>query len=320
MGLYFDSYKRRDLVTSKYELRTKAGFWKQNLKGEAAFMSYVPSDLKPDMEIVYTDRLVNKLAEAESALGKLQASFLFLSEDNRLSIVEKIRQREAELSWELSAGKGISQFEFEELFPPLKIGDSSRDEMDEEDIHNLKCASEYAKEALETLPISGRLLKNAHYLMAQSERYEKKYPGEFRSSPNWIGAPGATLTTANFVPPTGEDMDHAFGELEKFIHSESSLPILIKAALIHYQFETIHPFIDGNGRVGRILNTLYLIESGKISEDVLTFSYPLKRYSTRYYQEIEDVQQTGIYEKWIEFYLEMIKDAAEYSMKIMTLM
>ena len=114
-------------------------------------------------------------------------------------------------------------------------------------------------------------------------------------------------------------MVHAFGELEKFIHSDSSLPILIKAALIHYQFETIHPFTDGNGQVGRILNTLYLIENGKMSEDVLSFSYPLKRYSARYYQKIEDIQQTGIYENWIEFYLEMLKDAAEYSMTVMAL-
>ena len=128
------------------------------------------------------------------------------------------------------------------------------------DVINYIKATEFALNRLETLPLCNRLIKETHAVLMEGVRGQEKSPGEFRISQNWIGAAGSTLKNARYIPPRPEDMQKAMSDLEKYIHSDDTLDILIQAALLHYQFETIHPFLDGNGRVGRLLITLFLIE------------------------------------------------------------
>ena len=152
--------------------------------------------------------------------------------------------------------------------------------------------------------------KQIHYLVAHSPRYEKKYPGEYRTSPVWIGRVGSDLRTAQFVAPVEEDMIPAITDLENYINYDTSAHPLVQAALIHYQFEAIHPFIDCNGRVGRILNTFFLIERGILKHPVLPLSESLKRVAAQYYVLLQEVSDTGNYDGWVKFFLRMIVDAA----------
>jgi len=145
----------------------------------------------------------------------------------------------------------------------------------------------------------------------QGVRGGEKSPGEFRHSQNWIGPAGGTLRDARYIPPNLEDMIEAMSDLEKFINSEDELDPLIKIALIHYQFETIHPFLDGNGRIGRLLIALYLIEKKFLSHETLYISYFLKRNRIEYYDRLNDVRTKGNFEQWIKFFLLAIYESAQ---------
>lgn len=145
----------------------------------------------------------------------------------------------------------------------------------------------------------------------QDVRGGDKYPGEFRRSQNWIGPAGSTLKDARYIPPHPEDMLEAMSDLEKFINSEKGLDPLIKIALIHYQFETIHPFLDGNGRVGRLLIALYLIEKKLLSHETLYISNFLKRNRVEYYDRLTEVRVKGNYEQWINFFLLALSESAQ---------
>ena len=142
-------------------------------------------------------------------------------------------------------------------------------------------------------------------------RGQEKNPGEFRRSQNWIGGQGSTLKNARYIPPNVEDMTEAISDLEKYINAEDDLDALIRAALIHYQFETIHPFLDGNGRVGRLLITLFLMEKGVLSAPALYISYFLKKNRVEYYDRMAEVRNKGSYEQWVKFFLQAISESAE---------
>lgn len=142
-------------------------------------------------------------------------------------------------------------------------------------------------------------------------RGQEKNPGEFRHSQNWIGGQGSTLRDANYIPPSPEDMLEAMCDLAKYINAEDELNSLIRAALIHYQFETIHPFLDGNGRVGRLLITLFLIEKKILSTPALYISYFLKKNRLDYYDRMAEVRNKGNYEQWVQFFLDTLLESAE---------
>lgn len=142
-------------------------------------------------------------------------------------------------------------------------------------------------------------------------RGQEKNPGEFRYSQNWIGGQGSTLKNARYIPPNPEDMQTAMSDLEKYINSEETLDPLIQAALIHYQFETIHPFLDGNGRIGRLLITLFLMDKNILSTPALYISYYLKLNRIEYYDRMTQVRKTGDYEQWIKFFLQAFADSAD---------
>lgn len=281
------------------------GTYRKKLQGTAQYTSFIPAPLSTVH--VEEELLTPFVREAQEAIDQLNQTLCKLEEEE----VQKVLRKEAEASWMLSAGKYFFPF-------GIPSFSSQWNEEEQEEIRQLTEASTYALDSLETLPLCGRLLKNAHYLMCQSTLYEKKYPGEFRNSPVWIGPEGCNLKNALFVPPTEEDMTEAFSELEKFIHEKSDLHILIRAALIHYQFEAIHPFIDANGRTGRLLHLLFLFDHKVIREPAFIFSYTLGKYALRYYTELQKVHESGAYESWVIFFLQTLKEAAQQTTRFLS--
>jgi Fic family protein len=164
---------------------------------------------------------------------------------------------------------------------------------------------------LSDLPVSTRLIKEIHATLMKGVRGAGKTPGEFRRSQNWIGRPGATLITAEFVPPPPEDVDRLMSELEKFIHAVDKIPPLIKVALIHAQFETIHPFLDGNGRLGRLLITFLLVHWKVLEKPLIYISYYFKAHRTEYYARLMEIRTQGDWESWIKFFLRAVHESAE---------
>ena len=179
------------------------------------------------------------------------------------------------------------------------------------DVINYISATEYALKRLKSLPLCNRLIKEIHGVLLQGVRGQEKTPGEFRYSQNWIGGQGSTLKNARYIPPNPVDMNIAMENLEKYINSEETIDPLLQIALIHYQFETIHPFLDGNGRIGRLLITLFLIERKVISTPTLYISYYLKINRIEYYDRMSQVRNTGNYEQWVLFFLNAISQSAK---------
>lgn len=177
---------------------------------------------------------------------------------------------------------------------------------DVQDVSNYVAAINYAVKRLDTLPLSNRLLKETHSVLLSSGRGSEKNPGEFRRSQNWIGGAGSSLKNARYIPPSVDDMLEGMSDLEKFIHEDDGMDPLIKAGLIHYQFETIHPFLDGNGRIGRMLITLFLLEKGLISSPIFYISYFLKQNRVEYYDRLSEVRHSGNYEQWLNFFLQAV--------------
>ena len=274
------------------------GKYRKNLSGELAFRSFVPGPLS-EVCLKYEAGLDALISETALAVQELNACAEQLSEEQ----IRALLCRESEASCQLAWGVPPSLYGF-------LTADTDSGQEWKKDAVNLNEASVYALEALDELPLSGRLLRNAHYLMCRSERYEKKYPGEFRISPVWIGRKNEGLQQALFVPPIEEDLTESFAELERYIHYEEAEHVLVRAALIHYQFETIHPFIDANGRVGRLLNLLFLMDQGVLRQPVLQFSDILRRQPVAYYRRLQHVHDTGEYESWVVFFLNALRDAA----------
>ena len=174
------------------------------------------------------------------------------------------------------------------------------------EVHNYVCALDYGLERSKTLPVSLRLVREMHGVLMEGVGGEYLTPGEFRRSQNWIGTPGSTLESATMVPPPVDEMHPALDALEEFIHTHSELPHLVRAGLIHYQFEAIHPFLDGNGRVGRLLVILLLVEWGLISRPLLSLSAFFEAQRQEYYERLLAVSQRGEWENWYLFFLKGI--------------
>ena len=164
---------------------------------------------------------------------------------------------------------------------------------------------------MKELPLSLRLIREIHALLLNNVRGSNKNPGEFRTSQNWIGPPGCTLATASFVPPEPEEMKIALDDLEKYFYDDSFIPSLIKIAIIHSQFETIHPFLDGNGRMGRLLIAFWLCSQNILSQPLLYLSYYFKQNRNEYYQKLMDVRLKGEWESWIKFFLKGVASVSD---------
>ncbi|MDD5095520.1 MAG: Fic family protein [Dehalococcoidia bacterium] len=182
---------------------------------------------------------------------------------------------------------------------------------DVKEVQNHVRAMEYGLQRLNELPLSLRFIRELHGILMDGVRGDHATPGEFRRSQNWIGSPGATLNEATFVPPPPEEMLQCLDQLEKFLHSESRMPPLVEAALVHYQFESIHPFLDGNGRIGRLLVTLLLCQRNILSKPLLYLSAFFERHRREYYDLLLKVSSTGSWREWIGFFLRAVATQSE---------
>ena len=279
----------------------RAGEFVTNLSGDSSYSSFKPNPLPPEPALVIDSNMVSKLVEANRELVKLDTAARFIP--NTDLFISMYVRKEALISSQIEG----TQCTLDDVLDP-EIDTNSN--LDVADVINYVHATNYALERLKTLPLCCRLLREIHNELMQGVRGQEKNPGEFRYSQNWIGASGSTLKNARYIPPNVEDMKAAMSELEKFINSDCGLDPLICAALLHYQFETIHPFLDGNGRVGRLLITLYLMEKKILSTPALYISYFLKKNRIEYYDRMTEVRRNGNYEQWIKFFLLALSEAA----------
>ncbi len=257
---------------------------------------HVPRPLPPDPPLDLS-RLMGRIARADQALGRLDGFTLILP-STRLFVFMYVR-KEALLSSQIegtqSSLSDLLLFENKATpFVPLA---------DVEEISNYVIAMNYGlKRLADNFPLSLRLIREMHEKLLTSGRGSGKQPGEFRTSQNWIG--GTRPGNALFVPPPPSMVLDCLGDLEKFLHDRSTYPVLVRAALAHVQFETIHPFLDGNGRLGRLLVTLMLCEERTLSEPILYLSLYLKKNRSRYYELLQLVREKGDWEAWLEFFLD----------------
>ncbi len=201
-----------------------------------------------------------------------------------------------------------TQATLEDVLDPMIDKNANQDVSD---VVNYIKATEFALERLNTLPLCNRLIREAHEVLMENVRGNDKSPGEFKRSQNWIGPKGSTLKNARYIPPNPTDTVECMSDFEKYMNSDDTLDVLIQAALIHYQFETIHPFLDGNGRVGRLLITLFLMEKKVLTSPALYISYFLKSNRIEYYDRMTEVRNKGNYEQWVKFFLRAVTESAE---------
>jgi Fic family protein len=208
----------------------------------------------------------------------------------------------------LSAQIEGTQCTFDDILDPDNIPALQKDIAD---VVNYVAAVEYAVQRLDDLPLCMRLLKEVHAKLLTNVRGGEKSPGEVRTSQNWIGPAGSELKDAAYVPPKPDDMHDALHKLELFINGEHAVDPIVKAALVHYQFETIHPFLDGNGRLGRLLITLSLMNDGVLAKPLFYPSYQLKLRRSEYYEHLMAVRERGLYAEWVKFFCTCLLAAAE---------
>jgi Fic family protein len=283
----------------------RSGHFVSNLSGHLSYMSFKPSDLPPTPEIVIDDTLSQKINEAYHVLGKLDGISQLIP--NRNLFISMYVRKEALLSSQIEG----TQATLDDIFDPHL--DTNMNQDVEEVIQYLK-ALQHANLLLEKLPISMRFFKEIHHVLLSSSRGKEKEPGAFRRTQNWIGPAGSSLKNAQFIPPNIQDMMDSLSNLETYIHQEDSSEILIKIALIHYQFETIHPFLDGNGRLGRLIISILLKHYGLLESDTLYLSYYLKRHRMEYYDRLMDVRLKGHYEAWVSFFIGCVIDASKHAL------
>ena len=282
-------------------MHNRAGAFVSNLTGEMAYPSFRPAPLPPNPPIALSGELVAKLVDANKKLAALDG--LSARIPNMDLFVSMYVRKEALLSSQIEG----TQCTLDDILNPLMEENTNRNVSD---VVNYIKATEFALNRLRSLPLCNRLIKETHAVLMEGVRGQEKSPGEFRYSQNWIGGQGSTIRNARYIPPNPEDMQTAMSDLEKYMNGDDSLDPLIQAALIHYQFETTHPFLDGNGRVGRLLITLFLMEKGILSRPALYISYFLKMNRIEYYDRMTQVRKTGDYEQWVMFFLQALSDSA----------
>ena len=292
-------------------MQNRAGKTVANLSGEQQYISFYPSPLPPSPPIELDNTMRVNLIEAYKELSLLNG----LAEriPNKDLFISMYVRKEALVSSQIEG----TQCTLEDVLNPM-ISENAN--ADVSDVVNYVRAINYAAERLNDFPVCSRLIRDVHKVLMNSVRGGDKTPGEFRKSQNRIGGAGSTLKNARYIPPNVQDMEECMSDLEKYINNDNDTDPLIKCALIHYQFETIHPFLDGNGRVGRLLITLYLISNHIITSPILYLSCYLKTNRVEYYDRMSEIRKSGNYEQWVNFFLQGIietaKDAIETIDKI----
>jgi Fic family protein len=274
----------------------------KKIKCPEGYQAYVPDPLPPPME--WSERLARHLSDADRLIGRLATIGSTLPNPHLL--IRPFVRREAVLSSRIEG----TQTSLAELFAEEAGAETERDRSDLKEVENYVKALEYGIKRLKTLPISLRLICEIHEQLMKGVRGYRATPGEFRRSQNWIGVAGGTLQNATYVPPPPHLLMDCLGALEKFFH-ESTLPPLITIGLIHLQFEAIHPFLDGNGRVGRLLIILYLVEHGILPSPILYLSAFFEATRNEYYARLRVVTENGDWEGWVEYFLNGVARQAE---------
>lgn len=293
---------------------TRAGQYVEQMAGYKAF---IPNPLPPTPEIMMDQEMWNLLSQADRALGRLDGATDALPNPD-LFVFMYVR-KEAVLSSQIEGTQAslidVLEFESQALQPdnPQEVAE----------VVNYIAAINYGIERLKSLPVSLRLIREIHKELMQGVRGADRDPGEFRRTQNWIGAGGCSLKEATYVPPPPYEMLQSLDNLEKFLHSPEPIPTLIKVGLAHAQFETIHPFLDGNGRTGRLLITFLLCEQNILQRPLLYISHYFKKYRLEYYDRLQAVRESGNWEGWLKFFLrgvyEVAQEAAATARKIVNL-
>lgn len=293
--------------------QTRSGEFVVQPGGHQAF---IPSPLPPEPSLEIDQELQTLLSRADRALGRLDGSIRTLPNPD-LFIFMYVR-KEAVLSSQI---EGTQSSLNDILEVEADIFDSERPR-DVDEVLNYVRAMNYGLERLAELPLSNRLVREIHNVLLSGVRGGNAQPGEWRKIQNWIGPQGCSLKDASFVPPPPQQLDDILGQFENFLHHES-LPALLQIGMAHAQFETIHPFLDGNGRVGRLLIAFMLYQKGILETPVLYISHYFKKYRQQYYEQLQSVRENGSWEQWLKFFLqgiyEVSQEATETSRKIVDL-
>lgn len=280
---------------------TRAGRYVNQPTG---YRAYMPAPLPPDPALDLGGELTGLLSQADRALGRLDGSVLTLPNPD-LFIFMYVR-KEAVLSSQIEGTQSSLQ---DLLAAEAQLFDQNLPR-DVDEVINYVRAMNHGLARLPELPVSVRLIREIHTELMRGVRGGRLQPGELRTSQNWIGPAGCTLSTASFVPPPHHVVPEVLSHLEKFLHRDDDLPPLVKIALAHVQFETIHPFLDGNGRVGRLLITFLLTERKVLHKPVLYLSHYFKRHRQAYYEHLQAVRDCGAWEVWLAFFLRGVVDVA----------
>ena len=271
---------------------------------QGTYKSFQPNKINQEWKIEDME-VLNLLSQADRQLGRLDMYSEYIPNIDLFISMHVLK--EATKSSKIEGTKTNIE---DALLDKEDVNDEKRD--DWEEVQNYIEALNSAITNLEKLPFSSRLIRATHKTLLQGVRGKHKLPGEFRSSQNWIG--GASINDATFIPPIHSDINEYMGDLENFAHnSESFFPDLLKIALIHYQFETIHPFLDGNGRVGRLMITLYLVEKGILKKPVLYLSDFFERNRILYYDNLTRVREKDDLTQWLKFFLVGVIETAKSS-------
>jgi Fic family protein len=283
----------------------------------AGYRAFLPASLPPNPPIRIEGKLQNMLSSADLALGRLDGSVQILPNPD-LFVYMYVR-KEAVLSSQIEGTQSSLQ---DLLAAEAEIYSPDRPR-DVEEVVNYVSAMNHGVARLAELPVSVRLIREIHEKLLTGVRGSVLTPGELRRTQNWIGPAGSTIRTAAFVPPPPDFVPESLSQFERFLHDDSAMPLLIKIGLAHAQFETIHPFLDGNGRVGRLLVTFLLCEKNALTKPVLYLSHYFKRHRERYYELLQKTRDDGDFESWLEFFLEGVvtvsAEAAETARLIIAL-
>ncbi|HEX9640105.1 MAG TPA: Fic family protein [Candidatus Krumholzibacteria bacterium] len=292
----------------------RAGGYRKQPEGYRAFL---PAPLPPKPPVRIAGELQRHLSEADRALGRLDGSVQTLPNPD-LFVYMYVR-KEAVLSSQIEGTQSSLQ---DLLAAEAQLTDDRRPR-DVAEVVNYVRAMKHGLARLAELPVSVRLIREIHAELLHGARGSRLTPGELRRTQNWIGPGGCTLAEATFVPPPPDELPAALGALETFLHQHDDLPLLVKIGLAHAQFETIHPFLDGNGRVGRLLITFLLCERGVLHKPVLYLSHYFKRHRQVYYERLQAVRDAGDFEGWLVFFLrgvaEVSVEAADTARRILEL-
>ena len=281
------------------------------------YKAFIPNPLPPIPEIKLDNETIDILSTADTAVGRLSGISEALPNPD-LFVAMYVR-KEAVLSSQIEGTEASLEdvLEYESLNRPRNLPN------DVTEVVNYVRAMNYGLARAKDLPLSLRLIKEIHAELMRGVRGGDKTPGEFRKTQNWIGPKGCTLNNARFIPPPPHEMTQALGDLEKYMHSELNYPLLVECGLIHFQFETIHPFLDGNGRIGRLLITFFLCHRGILKKPLLYLSHHFKQNRLEYYDRLMEVRGKGDFESWIKFFLRGVAsvalEACDTSNKIISL-